>query len=69
MLPPEFKSLIVRPDDFTRDAIHKTYVLYPRLLAKLMRYLFSDDGTLSAAFCADVRAAWLQACKPPEEEE
>lgn len=69
VLPNEFKALIVKPDDFARDAIHKVYVLFPRLLAKLMRYMYNEDGTFAAAFCADVRAAWLQHCKPPEEEE
>ena len=52
--PSQFEQLIVQPNDTLAQAILKTFVKLPVLLYKLTVWMFNSDGSLSAAFRADI---------------
>ena len=64
--PNDFKAAVVEPGDSLAEAIKKTYVILPRLLYKLDKYFFNDDGTLAEGFLNDLCA--IQCPEEPIEE-
>jgi len=50
----EVEAAVVLPGDDLGVAIIKAHVIFPQIATAVMRYMFNEDGTLTAAFAADL---------------
>lgn len=50
----QVEAAVIKPEDDLGMRIVKAHVIFPQIAAAVMAYMYNPDGTLTAAFKADL---------------